>query len=138
MKFSRRAVTYPGQHTLHDGRTSDILHRLTFLGRASKNCSVVAMSVSPTPTVPIFLAWRSYNAIVSNIGKFVNLWCLISLQSSPVTWREQGPDHEHVDLSYARSLNFQLTYSKWKTRPYGTTAGLIRNSQEKGYRERRG
>src|SRR5713226_8225367 len=78
MKFSRRAVTYPGQHTLHDGRTSDILHRLTFLGRASKNCSVVAMSVSPTPTVPIFLAWRSYNAIVSNIGKFVNLWCLIS------------------------------------------------------------
>jgi hypothetical protein len=39
------------------------------------------MSVSPTPTVPIFLAWRSYNAIVSNIGKFVNLWCLISLEA---------------------------------------------------------
>jgi hypothetical protein len=77
-KFSKKAMTYHYYHTLHNEQTSNALHRLMFLGSVSKKCSVVANNVSPTPTVPIFLAWRSYNAIVINIGKFVNLWRLVS------------------------------------------------------------
>ena len=81
-------MAYPVSTLYTIDRQATLLHRLTFLGRVSTNCSAVAMSVSPTPTVPIFLAWRSYNEIVSNIGKFVNLWRLISLEPCPCHFGE--------------------------------------------------
>jgi hypothetical protein len=93
-KLSKRAAAWPCQHNLHM-KTSNALHRLMFLGRVSKKCSVVASSVSPTPTVPIFLAWRSYNATVINIGKFVNLRWFVS----PEVWSCHYPKKRNLIIN---------------------------------------
>ena len=57
-KFSSNAGTY-SCWSLYTGCARNLLHRLRFLGSVSIKRSVVAMSVSPTPIDPVFLAWRS-------------------------------------------------------------------------------